>query len=159
MYRNNYISSSLDANNNVWNIVGFRWKSSGGTTKMSLNGNSGYTGTLSNGTSITAGGTLALAGEQDSVDDNYASNQAHQGDFSEVILFNTYINETERIIVSNYLSAKYNISLSANNFYNEDDNGDFDHNVAGIGQASDGSNHTDSQGTGIIRINTPSVLK
>jgi hypothetical protein len=152
------ITTGIDLNENVWNIFGFRWKSSGGTTTASLNGNSGYSGTLASGTSITAGGTLALAGEQDSVDGGYQSSQAHQGDFSEVILFNTYITEAQRIIVSNYLSAKYNIALSANDFYNEDDNGDFDHDVAGIGRASDGSLHIDSQGTGIIRIHTPSDI-
>ena len=159
LYRNSNITSGIDANNDVWNIVGYRWKSSGGTTTMSLNGDSSYSGTLSSGTSITTGGTFALAGEQDSVDGGYDASQAHQGDFSEVILFNSYINEAERIIVSNYLSAKYNIALSANDFYNEDTTGgDFDHNVAGIGRASDGSLHLDSQGTGIIRINTPSDL-
>ncbi len=37
-------------------------------------------------------------------------------------------------------------------------NGDYDHEVAGIGQASDDSEHFDAQGTGIVRINTPSSI-
>lgn len=158
-YRNSNISSGIDANNNEWNIVGFRWRRAGGTATVSLNGNSGFTGTIANGNSITAGGSLALAGEQDSVDGNYDAAQSHQGDFSEVILFNSYISEAQRIIVSNYLSAKYNIALSANDFYDEDTSGgNFDFDVAGIGQATDGSNHTDSQGTGIVRMYNPSDL-
>ena len=81
------------------------------------------------------------------------------GKIPEVIAFDEVISSANRIIINNYLSAKYNVVLTANDFYNEDTSGgNFDHNVAGIGQASDGSSHTDSQGTGIVRINTPSDL-
>ncbi|AUS04471.1 T9SS type A sorting domain-containing protein [Pseudotamlana carrageenivorans] len=82
------------------------------------------------------------------------------GDMTEVAIFKTKVNAAQRIIINNYLSAKYDQTLTANNFYLQDNaaNGDFDHNVAGIGQASDGSSHTDSQGTGIVRIHTPSNL-
>ena len=37
-------------------------------------------------------------------------------------------------------------------------NGDFDFEVAGIGQASDGSNHLDAQGSSIVRMWNPSAL-
>lgn len=81
------------------------------------------------------------------------------GSIAEVFKYTKTINNAERIIVDNYLSAKYNIPLDANDFYDEDTSGEnFDFHVAGIGQATDGSSHTDSQGTGIIRINTPSAL-
>ncbi|MCH3884011.1 hypothetical protein [Tenacibaculum aquimarinum] len=163
MYRRGARTFNLDANNNVWNIVGFGWTSAGGNSRMSINGTNGTTVTANqNGNAITAGGDLALAGEQDGGSSPYSFDpgQSHQGDFSEVILYNTYINEAERIIVSNYLSAKYNIAITTNNFYDEDTTGEnFDFNVAGIGQATDGSNHTDSQGTGIVRINTPNDLQ
>jgi len=82
------------------------------------------------------------------------------GDFFEVILYNTRLTSVQKIIVDNYLSAKYdNISITED-YYDEDTptNGNFDHHVAGIGQATDGSNHTDSKGTGIVRMNTPSNL-
>ncbi|KAB1067386.1 T9SS type A sorting domain-containing protein [Tamlana haliotis] len=92
----------------------------------------------------------------------FALGKDFDGNMTEFILFNKKINAAERIIINNYLSAKYDTALSAtaNDYYTQDDNanGDFDHNVAGIGQASDGSNHTDSQGTGIVRINNPSNL-
>jgi hypothetical protein len=70
-----------------------------------------------------------------------------------------YLNDAQQIIVSNYLSAKYDISIS-NDFYTQDDgaNGDFDFNVAGIGQAADGSFHFDSQGNGLVRMYNPSTL-
>lgn len=91
---------------------------------------------------------------------NVDYNRYSKGEMSELIQYNYKLNQAETIIVNNYLSAKYNIVLTASNFYTNDNiaNGDFDHRVAGIGQASDGSNHLDSQGSGIVRINTPSAL-
>lgn len=77
------------------------------------------------------------------------------GDFYEVILYNSRLNTAERVIVENYLSAKFGSIAVSDNVYNEDENGDFDFKVAGIGQASDGSNHLNSQGTGIISISAP----
>ncbi len=81
------------------------------------------------------------------------------GDIAEVIIFKDKLNTAQRIIVNNYLSAKFGLTLNVNDFYTQDNGGgNFDHNVAGIGRASDASLHVDSQGTGIIRINTPSNL-
>lgn len=58
------------------------------------------------------------------------------GYISEIIYFRRILNSTEKIIVDNYLSSKYNISLSSNDYYSGDSpvNGDFDREVAGIGQ-------------------------
>ncbi|WP_299056857.1 T9SS type A sorting domain-containing protein [uncultured Polaribacter sp.] len=82
------------------------------------------------------------------------------GKMGDIIMFNTVLNTAKRIIVNNYLASKYGFSLSSDDYYDEDTptNGNFDHHVAGIGQATDGSNHTDSKGTGIVRMNTPSNL-
>ncbi len=82
------------------------------------------------------------------------------GDISEIVLFNAALNNAKRIIVNNYLSAKYNVALSNNNVYTMDNpaNGDYDFEIAGIGQAADGSNHRDSRGTGIVRMWNPSNL-
>ena len=81
-------------------------------------------------------------------------------DYAEIIHFNYAVTEVDRIIINNYLSAKYNITLTSNNFYNEDDaiSGNFDFNVAGIGQAFDDSRHTNSRGSGIITIKNPKEL-
>ena len=81
------------------------------------------------------------------------------GDFYEVILYDNRLSLAEKNIVDNYLSAKLGSIAISDNIYNEDENGDFDHKVAGIGQATNGTNHTDSQGTGIVRINTPNDLQ
>lgn len=82
------------------------------------------------------------------------------GDLAEVIMYNAPLNPAQRIIVNNYLAAKYNLSLTANDFYDEDNagNGNYDHEVAGIGQETALLNHTDAKGSGIVRILNPTGL-
>lgn len=81
------------------------------------------------------------------------------GDIGEAIVFGRGINNAERIIVDNYLSAKYAIGI-ANDVYTMDNagNGNYDFDVAGIGQTSSTSYHKDSRGKGIIRVWNPSAL-
>jgi hypothetical protein len=81
------------------------------------------------------------------------------GLIGEIIMFNSVLNTAQQIIVNNYLSAKYNYTLAANNVYTFDDAAlTFDHEAAGIGQASDGSRHIDAKGTGIVRMWNPNGL-
>lgn len=149
-------------------------------TSMAFNANTNYIiSTLYNGTlpkasrvNIYNGETLiTTASETSSTIPDYASpftigathigdNRGFGGYISEVIVYRKALNAAERIIINNYLSAKYNQPLSTNDIYVQDDavNGNFDHNVAGIGEANDGSNHTDSRGTGIVRISSPTDL-
>ncbi|GAA3630386.1 LamG-like jellyroll fold domain-containing protein [Flavivirga jejuensis] len=84
----------------------------------------------------------------------------YDGDMCELIVFDREINDAEFIIIHNYVSAKYGTTLAANDLYTQDDsgNGDFDHHVAGIGRVNGSNSHSDSQGTGIVRINNPSAL-
>lgn len=83
-----------------------------------------------------------------------------KGEIGEVILFNTVLNAAQKIIVNNYLSAKYNFSLEANDVFDEDNNtsGNFDHEVAGIGRLSNSDIHACAQGTGIVKVQNPSNL-
>ena len=76
------------------------------------------------------------------------------GDLAELIFYNSPLNQAQRIIVSNYLSAKYALPHTTGNLYVQDDpaNGNHDHDVAGIGRTSTSALHTDARGTGIVRI-------
>ncbi|HCZ35062.1 MAG TPA: hypothetical protein DHV26_03965 [Cytophagales bacterium] len=96
------------------------------------------------------------AGLNESVTPNYF----FSGTMGEVIMYNAAVNEAQKIIINNYLAAKYAFTLSANDLYAMDDvgNGNFDHQVAGIGQASDGSRHVDAKGSGAVRMWNPSGL-
>ncbi|MBN1979520.1 MAG: InlB B-repeat-containing protein, partial [Anaerolineae bacterium] len=76
------------------------------------------------------------------------------GSIGEMIIFSQALTDVERILVENYLSAKYNIAMSANDVYDGDDSGsgDFDLDMAGIGRY-DGSSHTQAHSVGLIVVN------
>jgi hypothetical protein len=90
-----------------------------------------------------------------------ANTTRFNGRMAEVILFNTVLNSVQRTVVSNYLAAKYGLTLGSQDLYTMDNgaNGNYDHDVAGIGRVSASDLHTDAQGTGIVRINNPSNLQ
>ncbi|MEE9363464.1 MAG: hypothetical protein V3U92_12780 [Cellulophaga sp.] len=87
-------------------------------------------------------------------------NYYFNGAMAEVIMFNTVINAAQRIIIENYLSAKYDYSLVSNDIYDEDTalNGNYDHEVAGIGRVDASNIHANAQGTGIVRVSNPTNL-
>ncbi len=91
---------------------------------------------------------------------NTSGSNGFQGDVTELIIFTTRVNTAQRLIVDNYLSAKYNLALASNDLYTMDNpaNGNFDFEVAGIGQATDGSSHKDAKGDGAVRMWNPNNL-
>ncbi|MFT5878423.1 MAG: hypothetical protein ACI8SA_002290, partial [Dokdonia sp.] len=106
-------------------------------------------------TSVTGGSSDLALGALNVGYTNYLG-----ADYSEVIHFNFALNSTQHILVQNYLSAKYDVTLSSNNIYSQSSasNGDYDFDVAGIGQVSATDAHTEAQGSGIVRILNPSGL-
>jgi hypothetical protein len=100
------------------------------------------------------------AGQRFNIGGNTSGTNGFVGDVTEVIVFTTTVNSAQRIIVENYLSAKYNISAASNDIYTMDNpaNGDYDHDVAGIGRVDASNLHNDAQGTGIVRISNPTGL-
>jgi hypothetical protein len=85
---------------------------------------------------------------------------ALNGSIAEVIVFGSTRNSAERIMINNYLSSKYDISLTANDVYTQDNavNGNFDNNVAGIGRVDVSNVSNAGRGTGIVRIFNPTAL-
>lgn len=69
--------------------------------------------------------------------------RAFNGYISEIIMYRTKVNDAQRIIINNHLSAKYDIALSANDVYTGDNpaNGNYDRNVAGIGRDASGNSN------------------
>ncbi|MCZ4410718.1 hypothetical protein O3Q51_18020, partial [Cryomorphaceae bacterium 1068] len=87
---------------------------------------------------------------------------AFDGKLAEFISFHEpEMSESRRIIIENYLSAKYDIPLTGSATPQIWDLSDpeqdlFSNQIAGLGQASDGSAHTDAAGPGaIFRVNSP----
>lgn len=72
------------------------------------------------------------------------------GYIAEIIIYRTALPAASRILVENYLSAKYNIVLLANDKYTGDDpsNGNYDFDVAGVGRESGLSSPTFSPSVG-----------
>jgi len=124
---------------------------SSGNEKYWVNGNlitSGSVPTPTGGTSLIIGNNpSSLSSELD-------------GDISEIIVYNETINSAQRIIINNYLAAKYGLTLNSNDLYNQDNvgNGNYDFEVAGIGRIDASNIHSDAQGSGIVRILTPTGL-
>jgi len=85
---------------------------------------------------------------------NTSGTNGFVGDVAEIIIFNVRVNSAQRIIIDNYLAAKYNLPLTSNDVFIQDNpaNGDYDFDVAGIGRVDATNLHTDAQGTGIVRI-------
>jgi len=86
--------------------------------------------------------------------------RAFGGYMAEVIIYREALNRTEHILVNNYLGAKYAIALNQHDLYTMDNvgNGDYDHDVAGIGRISASDLSDDGQGSGHVRILNASDL-
>lgn len=76
------------------------------------------------------------------------------GYIGELIIYNYALGTAQRTVVSNYLAAKYATTLSTYDLYVQDNagNGNFDHDVAGIGRISATDLQTDSRGSGIVEM-------
>jgi hypothetical protein len=92
--------------------------------------------------------------------DNASGNNYFQGAIQEVIHYSDApVNTTRRIIVENHLSTKYDINLFAPaQYYSTVYATTHENEMAGIGQFASNDNHSDAQGTGMVRINNPSSL-
>ncbi len=155
-YRDNVNkASNQSTNDNAWHIIDVSWTSSGGGLELWKDNVSKYTATLSDGVDITSNGCLAIAGEQDSKDGNYASGQAHFGDFLEIIVYNIELNSAQRIIVGNYLAAKYGLTIS-NDYYAYQDS--YSHDLAGIGRFDASNIHSSAQSANLITIGNASAM-
>jgi hypothetical protein len=80
------------------------------------------------------------------------------GDIAELIVYNTVLNNTQRIIVENYLAAKYllDIAPSGTDYFSYEASHGFD--LAGIGRLSSNDSHIEGQSAGILKIGNPSDL-
>ncbi|MCK5788650.1 MAG: hypothetical protein KAH32_06615, partial [Chlamydiia bacterium] len=149
-------SNSLESiNNNNWHILDASWESTAGRIELWKDNDFKYNTTSKSSYNFGADGCLAIAGEQDDVNDNYATNQAHFGDFLEIIVYNIELNSAQRIIVGNYLAAKYALTIS-NDFYAFQST--HSHELAGIGREDASNTHTSAQSSDLITISNASAM-
>ncbi|MCB0395215.1 MAG: hypothetical protein KDD36_01095 [Flavobacteriales bacterium] len=79
----------------------------------------------------------------------------YSGAIAEVILYNTLLNDAQQIIVNNYLSSKYGVSI-ANDRYGYD--ASHKNDVAGIGREDASNEHLAAQSAGILKVGSATSL-
>ncbi len=138
------VSNLQTGNPQIW---AFAWdgQNTNQITGYSDNNNSGTTGTAQN---TASGNWRNVLGARTNYSNNYS------GDIYEIINYNKVLNSAERNLVDNYLSTKYNITIT-NDFYTYD--AGYGYELFGIGQEVDGSNLA-AQGTGIVEFSNASAL-
>lgn len=108
-------------------------------------------------------GAIGIGGANGSIryhDNSSANGRYFNGSFAEMIHFtDAPVNETRRKILENYFSGRYNIALGSSQIYSTGNS--FSHEIAGLGKQTSSSSevHTDSQGSSILRIKSPSTLQ
>ncbi|AFM04147.1 hypothetical protein Fleli_1748 [Bernardetia litoralis DSM 6794] len=87
------------------------------------------------------------------------ANHRFGGDIAEVIVYNDVLNAAEQIIVQNYLSSKYDVALTQNDFYSHDATTaqPFFHEVAGVGKVTGSDVHLTSSSS-LVEINAVSTI-
>lgn len=126
---------------------------------------------VTNGTTVNANGTTeatitTTSNPQTSNNFGLASigdgsgNYHFHGDIAELMVFGTNVNAAQRIIIDNYLSAKYNIPLTSGDIYTQGSpaNGSYYLDVAGIGRIDVNNIVADARGNGIVEMLNPSNL-
>jgi len=138
-----------------WAGQTIEYQNSSNGKKMHINGSLDAENTHSLTTNPSNPIRIGAGKNEDSSPDYY-----YQGYIGEIIMYKVVLNSAQRIIVQNYLAAKYNYSLASNKVYYQADGGqgNYDHEVAGIGRVDASNIHNDAQGTGIVRIDNPSGL-
>ncbi len=143
----------------TWRIFSSRWRSADGQVQYYSSGDSLRTANLLGGGTVNGGGTLSIGHEQDGEDIYGQAEQDFDGDLAETIIFTSYLNETRRVIVDNYLSTKYGIALSNDDHFNEGAVGaTYEVELAGIGREQEADLHDDAESGRILRINNASSL-
>ncbi|MDY6911529.1 MAG: LamG-like jellyroll fold domain-containing protein [Chloroflexota bacterium] len=96
------VNSGLSLNDGSWHHIAVTWKSSGGSVKLYEDGQPVYSNVLWSGTTITAGGSLVIAQEQDSIGGGFQVNQAFLGCIDEIVIYDQALSDSE--ILSRYNS-------------------------------------------------------
>ena len=90
------VNTGISINDGNWHHIAVTWRSSDGQTKLYRDGLPVYTGAmLPSGTTITPGGALVFAQEQDSIGGGYTANQAFEGDIDEIVIYDQVLSDSE----------------------------------------------------------------
>jgi len=129
-------------------LTSYNWNST--TPSLNVRINSGTSGTNSTTNGNLSGASVITIGKL-----SLSNTRFYNGSLAEFIFFSQSVNSTQQILIENYLAAKYALTIANDKFSFQ---ATHENEVAGIGQEAIGDNHTDAQGTAIVRINGASDL-
>ncbi len=95
------------------------------------------------GSAVTTDGSFSLGSSKDM--DKYL-----HADLAEAIVYTRNLNQTQKIIVNNYLAAKYDLNIGGDDRYAHELSHGYD--VAGIGRINQNDLHSKAQSAGILSI-------
>ena len=72
------------------------------------------------------------------------------------MVFDFSLNQAQRIIVANYLAAKYNIAMAGNDYFAYEATHSLD--VAGIGRETAAETHTAAMSDGLLQVSNPTGI-
>jgi hypothetical protein len=147
---NNRFNTSTSVSNNNNYLMGFSYDGSKSNPRSKILMNGSVTTGNENNTTLSNANHPLTIGAINEGDGRHSSFE-----LGEIMHFNYALTDVEIAIVSNYLSAKYNLGISGSLY---DHSATHSGDVIGIGQASDGSNHTNSRGDGVLTVSNPSAL-
>ncbi len=120
------------------------------TTDLKTYKNSVLSGTKIKAYTPPTGHNFVSLGQYPTLTNSYF----HNGRIAEAFVFNRALNDLERVLIDNYLGAKYGKAIS-NDFYAYEAT----HNIGLVGLGDDGTNtQTSSQGAGIVEFSNPSAM-
>nr|WP_246506578.1 Ig-like domain-containing protein [Kistimonas asteriae] len=88
------VSTGVDVSDGNWHHVAWTWDSATGDTKLFVDGDERYSGTLRQGDSIEGDGALVFGQEQDSVGGGFDSSQAFDGEMRDIRLWSSAKSES-----------------------------------------------------------------
>ncbi|MCF8223015.1 MAG: hypothetical protein K9J25_07685 [Bacteroidales bacterium] len=106
----------------------------------------GLTEASSSGATINTGINGTSIGYSDHVTDYF------DGDMAEIIFYDNELNNSQRIIVENYLAVKYGLDISSSSHDYFAYESVHSEDLAGIGQYGAGDYHTAAESAGMLRI-------
>jgi hypothetical protein len=143
----NSINTAVNIKDNTWHIVVVQGESASGKVTVFDNGVA-TTGVINPGFDLNSGGTLWVGHQQNALGGGELLADAFDGSIAELCVYSDALNPAQQVIITNYLSAKFNIPI-ANDLYDENAEGNYDFQVAGIGRAG-GEKHSKAESAGFL---------
>lgn len=135
-------------------IIQYNLESGSGLAAISLNGTEDVPTVSFDYTATAIGGASTLGSLS-------GGGSGFDGEMGEVIVYNSPLNSSQTIIVNNYLSSRYNITIANDRFTYDDGtaSNDFLYNLIGIGQEDATNLHVSATTEEFLVISNPNDLQ